>query len=50
LTHVNAANPPPILLRPAGQIEWLDADGFPVGMFADAEYSANSVSRKLTAP
>jgi hypothetical protein len=44
LTYVNAANPAPILVRPGGEIERLDADGFPVGMFANAVYSAKSVA------
>jgi sigma-B regulation protein RsbU (phosphoserine phosphatase) len=42
LTYVNAAHPAPILIHPGGQIERLDADGFPVGMFADTRYSAKS--------
>jgi len=44
LTYVNAGNPAPILIRAGGQIERLDADGFPVGMFANAGYSAKSVT------
>ena len=43
LTYVNAGHPAPILIHPAGEIERLEADGFPVGMFAHAEYSAKSV-------
>jgi HAMP domain-containing protein len=42
LTYVNAAHPAPILIHPGGDIERLDADGFPVGMFADTRYSAKS--------
>jgi HAMP domain-containing protein len=44
LTYVNAGNPAPILIRPGGEIERLDADGFPVGMFDYAEYSPQSVT------
>jgi HAMP domain-containing protein len=43
LTYVNAGNPAPILIHPGSRIERLDADSFPVGMFADAAYSAKSV-------
>jgi HAMP domain-containing protein len=44
LTYVNAGNPAPILIHPGGEIERLDADSFPVGMFADSLYSAKSAS------
>ena len=44
LTYVNAGHPAPILIHPAGEIERLDADGFPVGMFADAGYSAKTAN------
>jgi HAMP domain-containing protein len=44
LTYVNAGNPAPILLHSAGEIERLEADGFPVGMFANARYAAKSIS------
>jgi serine phosphatase RsbU (regulator of sigma subunit) len=40
LTYVNAGNPAPILIGPAGEIERLNSDGFPVGMFANARYTA----------
>lgn len=43
LTYVNAGNPAPILIHPGGQIQRLDADSFPVGMFANSEYAAKSV-------
>ena len=44
LKYVNAGHPPPVLIHPGGEIERLHADGFPVGMFADATYSAKSAS------
>ncbi len=44
LTYVNAGHPAPILIHPGGEIERLDADGFPVGMFAGARYSAKSTN------
>jgi hypothetical protein len=44
LTYVNAGNPAPILIHPGGRVERLDADSFPVGMFADAAYSAKEAS------
>ncbi|MDQ1472603.1 MAG: phosphoserine phosphatase RsbU/P [Bryobacterales bacterium] len=43
LTFVNAGNPPPILISPAGEIERLDSDGFPIGMFANARYTAREL-------
>jgi serine phosphatase RsbU (regulator of sigma subunit) len=39
-TYVNAGNPSPILINPAGKIERLNSDGFPIGMFANARYAA----------
>jgi serine phosphatase RsbU (regulator of sigma subunit) len=43
LTYVNAGNPPPILISSAGAIERLNSDGFPVGMFANARYTAREL-------
>jgi serine phosphatase RsbU (regulator of sigma subunit) len=43
LTFVNAGNPSPILISPAGEIERLDSDGFPIGMFANARYTAREL-------
>jgi sigma-B regulation protein RsbU (phosphoserine phosphatase) len=40
LTYVNAGNPSPILIDPAGVLERLNSDGFPIGMFANATYTA----------
>ena len=40
LTYVNAGHPPPILVRPTGEIERLSSGGFPIGMFANARYTA----------
>jgi serine phosphatase RsbU (regulator of sigma subunit) len=44
LTYVNAGHPAPILIHSGGEIERLDADGFPVGMFADARYFARNAN------
>ncbi len=44
LTYVNAGNPAPILIHSQGEIERLNADGFPVGMFANAGYADKTVS------
>ncbi len=41
LTYVNAGHPPPILMHLTGEIERLDSDGFPIGMFASARYAAS---------
>jgi serine phosphatase RsbU (regulator of sigma subunit) len=43
LTYVNAGNPSPILISLTGEIERLDSDGFPIGMFANARYTAREV-------
>jgi serine phosphatase RsbU (regulator of sigma subunit) len=43
LTYVNAGNPPPILGHLTGGIERLDSDGFPIGMFANARYTARDL-------
>jgi len=43
LTYVNAGNPSPILISAGGEIERLNSDGFPIGMFANARYTANDI-------
>jgi serine phosphatase RsbU (regulator of sigma subunit) len=43
LTYVNAGNPAAILIGPAGEIERLNSDGFPIGMFANAQYTARDL-------
>jgi len=43
LTYVNAGNPSPILISPGGEIERLSSDGFPIGMFANARYTAKEI-------
>jgi serine phosphatase RsbU (regulator of sigma subunit) len=43
LTYVNAGNPSPILIGADGEIERLNSDGFPIGMFANARYAAKDV-------
>jgi serine phosphatase RsbU (regulator of sigma subunit) len=43
LTYVNAGNPPPILISSAGEVERLNSDSFPIGMFADAQYAAREL-------
>ncbi|MCU1325608.1 MAG: hypothetical protein JWN34_978 [Bryobacterales bacterium] len=43
LTYVNAGNPPPILIRADGEVERLEADSFPVGMFVNATYAASEL-------
>jgi len=46
LTYVNAGNPAPILIHSDGRIERLDADGFPIGMFASAQcFARESAAR-----
>jgi hypothetical protein len=40
LTYVNAGHPAPILVGSTGEIERLDSVDFPVGMFANAQYTA----------
>jgi len=39
LKYVNAGHEPPILIRPTGEIERLEAGGFPVGMFGRVGYT-----------
>ena len=43
LTYVNAGQPSPILIRSSGEIDRLDSNGFPVGMFANAQYPAKEL-------
>jgi sigma-B regulation protein RsbU (phosphoserine phosphatase) len=43
LTYVNAGNPSPILISAGGEIERLNSDGFPIGMFANARYTAKDI-------
>ena len=40
LIYVNAGHPPPILICPTGMIERLSSGGIPIGMFANARYTA----------
>jgi sigma-B regulation protein RsbU (phosphoserine phosphatase) len=40
LQYINAGNPSPILILSNGQVKRLDSDGFPIGMFRNAKYSA----------
>ena len=42
LRYVNAGHFPPMVLRRDGSIEWLEAGGAPVGMFADWTYQEGS--------
>jgi len=43
LTYVNAGNPAPVLIGTGGEIARLDSDGFPIGMFANARYTAKNI-------
>jgi serine phosphatase RsbU (regulator of sigma subunit) len=43
LTYVNAGHPSPILTHSNGEIERLNSDGFPIGMFANAQYKARKL-------
>jgi len=43
LTYVNAGNPSPILIGADGEMERLNSDSFPIGMFANARYTAKDV-------
>jgi serine phosphatase RsbU (regulator of sigma subunit) len=43
LTYVNAGHPSPILIRSTSEIESLNSDGVPVGMFAKTEYVARNL-------
>jgi len=40
LSYVNAGHPSPILIRSPGTVERLNSDGFPIGMFANAQYTS----------
>ena len=40
LTYVNAGHPAPMLIRSTAEVERLNSDGVPVGMFFNAEYAA----------
>ena len=46
LTYVNAGSPSPILIGPAGEIERLESDSFPIGMFANAQYTASELQMR----
>jgi sigma-B regulation protein RsbU (phosphoserine phosphatase) len=46
LTWVNAGNPPPIVIGSTGEIERLNSDGFPIGMFANAGYTAGVLAMR----
>src|SRR5205085_1622505 len=43
LTYINAGHPLPILIRSTGGIERLDSGDFPVGMFANAQFTARTL-------
>src|SRR6202790_2159208 len=43
LTYVNAGHPPPIFICPTGVIERLSSGGIPIGMFANARYTATEL-------
>lgn len=43
LRYVNAGHPPAMVLRREGSIDWLEAGGAPVGMFADWAYEEGAV-------
>jgi serine phosphatase RsbU (regulator of sigma subunit) len=43
LRYVNAGNPSAILIRSSGVVERLESDGFPIGMFESAKYSAQEL-------
>jgi sigma-B regulation protein RsbU (phosphoserine phosphatase) len=38
LRYVNAGHHPPMVIRQDGSVEWLEAGGAPVGMFAESNY------------
>jgi serine phosphatase RsbU (regulator of sigma subunit) len=43
LTYVNAGHPPPILICSTGEVKRLDSGEFPVGMFANVQYTAQTL-------
>jgi serine phosphatase RsbU (regulator of sigma subunit) len=43
LTYVNAGHPPPLQICSTGEIKKLDSGDFPVGMFANAQYTARTL-------
>src|SRR3989454_1208340 len=43
LSYVNAGHPSPILIRSPSTIERLNSDGFPIGIFANAQYTSATV-------
>jgi serine phosphatase RsbU (regulator of sigma subunit) len=43
LRYVNAGHPPPILIHSTGEIERLEPDGVPIGMFSNARYTSSQV-------
>jgi serine phosphatase RsbU (regulator of sigma subunit) len=46
LKYVNAGHPPPILIHSTGEIERLEPDGLPIGMFGNARYAASQLQMK----
>jgi serine phosphatase RsbU (regulator of sigma subunit) len=42
LNYINAGQPAPILIRSTGEIERLNSDNFPIGMFAKTRYTSNT--------
>jgi serine phosphatase RsbU (regulator of sigma subunit) len=46
LTYVNAGHPSPILIRSNDEIERLNSDSFPIGMFANARYAARKLQMR----
>jgi serine phosphatase RsbU (regulator of sigma subunit) len=46
LTYVNAGHPAPILIRLSGEVERLNSDGVPIGMFAKARYTARTLDMR----
>jgi sigma-B regulation protein RsbU (phosphoserine phosphatase) len=43
LRYVNAGHNPPLILRRAGSIDWLETGGAPVGLFPDWTYEEGTV-------
>ncbi len=46
LTYVNAGHPSPILIHSNGEVERLDSAGVPIGMFANAQYTAGKLQMR----